>query len=120
MTCFLEVKAQGPFTKSCDCYQRLNQLSSYYTSQGEHKRSLEVFRHALSFIETIKPSQSYYLATLLAANGECVLAKEYLRMAIVKGHDLTYIPYDENLPTCLATSGKEWEKFTSRSKKYHY
>jgi len=51
------------------------------------------------------------MATILAANDNCLLAKEYLSMAIVKGHDLTFIPYDKYLPTCLATTGEAWEVF---------
>jgi len=115
-SCFLEVDAQESTAQSCDCYQRLEQLSTYYTSQEEHEKSLEVFRHALKFVEVIKPYDYYYMATLLAANGDCFLAKEYLRIAISKGHDLTYIPYDQNLPTCLTTTGEEWEAFLERLK----
>ncbi len=53
----------------------------------------------------------------MAANGSCVMAKEYLKMAIIKGHDQTYIPYDENLPTCLETSGEAWKEFLASAEK---
>ena len=114
--CFLEVKGQESSSQSCDCYERLRELSTYYTSQGSHKKSLEVYRQALNFAKITKPYDYYYLATLMAANGECIMAKEYLSMAIVKGYDLTYIPYDRNLPTCLATTGEAWKQFLEKVK----
>jgi len=128
---FQQIKAQVPSTQeikmktpkssleSCDCSQRLQELSYYYSSQEEYEKSLNVYRKALDFSKVTKPYDYYHMATLLAGDGECILAREYLKTAILKGHDLTYIPYDKNLPNCLATNGKEWEEFLENAQVEH-
>ncbi len=85
----LEIKAQT----NCDCYERLENLSDYYSSIGDYEKSLEVFEQALQYKEELDWHNWDYrqlgVKNIQAGNydrGEKALAK-----ALSMGYDLDYL-----------------------------